>query len=404
MKRLLSIQNVSKVFKIRHTHEPYLTLRDSLKGIFKKREKTEMFYALKDISFDVFEGESVGIIGKNGAGKSTLLKILSRITPPASGRILADGRIASLLEVGTGFHPELTGRENIFLNGSVLGMKRSEIAGNFDDIVNFSGVEKFLDTPLKHYSSGMQLRLAFAVAAHLNPEILIIDEVLAVGDAEFQKRCIAKMESVSQSGRTILFVSHNMAAVKQLCQRCIVLKEGKVAYDGNSEKAIELYLGADNVSDVYKRNVKEPLKGNLKTTIEEAWIEDKNGNHSNEFLIGDDISVVFTVVSHTISDKIKLAVQLRSSDGTSLANMIDVDSRYDSQYIEGKKQIRVTVKDIRFYPDLYYFSIWAGDANSMDVFDFAEDCLRFHVVNGGNLTSRHLPRSAGLLFLTPEWK
>jgi lipopolysaccharide transport system ATP-binding protein len=214
MKPILEIQNIGKKYRIQHLAGGYLSLRERMKEAFMFKENvSEDFWALKDVSFEVQAGKSIGIIGRNGAGKSTLLKILSKITPPTTGRIVSRGRIASLLEVGTGFHPELTGRENIFFNGSLLGMKRIEIAAKFDEIVDFSGVEKFLDTPLKHYSSGMQLRLAFAVAAFLEPEILIIDEVLAVGDAEFQRKCLGKMEDVSKSGRTILFVSHNMAAV-----------------------------------------------------------------------------------------------------------------------------------------------------------------------------------------------
>ncbi|HEY4799891.1 MAG TPA: ABC transporter ATP-binding protein, partial [Bacteroidia bacterium] len=218
------------------------SIRDSLFDIFKKKSSTEDFWALKDISFDVFPGESIGIIGKNGAGKSTLLKILSKITPPTEGKIISRGRIASLLEVGTGFHPELTGKENIFFNGSILGMKRKEILKKYDDIVDFSGVEKFIDTPLKHFSSGMQLRLAFAVAAFLEPEILVIDEVLAVGDAEFQKKCIGKMEDVSKSGRTIFFVSHNMTAVGNLCAKSILIQNGKIKIKGTSPEVIQNYL------------------------------------------------------------------------------------------------------------------------------------------------------------------
>lgn len=240
MKPVIEIEKVSKKFRIHGNKEQYLSLGDSIQNIFKKNRK-EDFYALKDISFEVHEGESVGIMGKNGAGKSTLLKIISKITPPTSGSITYRGRVASLLEVGTGFHSELTGRENIFMNGSILGMRKHEIKKNFDSIVDFAGVEKFIDTPLKHYSSGMQLRLAFAVAAFLENEILIIDEVLAVGDAEFQKKCIGKMGEVSKSGRTLLFVSHNMAALKSLCSRGILLKDASVHYDGGSQKAIELY-------------------------------------------------------------------------------------------------------------------------------------------------------------------
>lgn len=227
MKPILEIQNISKKFIINHDQQPYLSIRDSITNIFKPKKTKEEFWALRDVNFNIEQGDTVGIVGKNGAGKSTLLKILSKITPPTSGKIIGRGRIASLLEVGTGFHPELSGRENIFMNGSILGMKRVEILRNFDAIVDFAGIERFIDTPLKHYSSGMQLRLAFAVAAFLENEILIIDEVLAVGDAEFQKKCMGKMGDVSKSGRTILFVSHNMSAVKELCKLGVLLSNGK---------------------------------------------------------------------------------------------------------------------------------------------------------------------------------
>src|SRR5258706_953802 len=227
MKPILEIRDIGKKYKIQHLTGGYLSLRERLVSFLKfKRNGVEDFWALKDVSFAVQPGESIGIIGRNGAGKSTLLKILSKITPPTTGRIISRGRIASLLEVGTGFHLELTGRENAFFNGSLLGMKRKEIEGKFGEIVDFSGVEKFLDTPLKHYSSGMQLRLAFAVAAFLEPEILIIDEVLAVGDAEFQKKCLGKMEDVSKNGRTILFVSHNLSALQRLCKTSVILTQG----------------------------------------------------------------------------------------------------------------------------------------------------------------------------------
>ncbi|NJM27000.1 MAG: ABC transporter ATP-binding protein, partial [Bacteroidia bacterium] len=239
---MLEVHDISKRYQIQHIAGGYFSLRERIQGGFRfEKMKKEAFFALNDISFDVHRGESVGIIGRNGAGKSTLLKILSRITPPSSGKIVTRGRIASLLEVGTGFHPELTGRENVYFNGSLLGMKRKEIASKFDEIVDFSGVEKFLDTPLKHYSSGMQLRLAFAVAAFLEPEILVIDEVLAVGDAEFQKKCLGKMEDVTRSGRTILFVSHNMAAVENLCRKGVLLGGGKIVEQGPIQKVIGTY-------------------------------------------------------------------------------------------------------------------------------------------------------------------
>lgn len=242
MKPIIEIHNLSKQFHIGGKAESYLALRDVLSKPFTRKKEKEKFYALRDVSFNVNPGDSVGIIGKNGAGKSTLLKILSKITPPTKGRIVCRGRIASLLEVGTGFHPELTGRENIYMNGSVLGMRRKEIGQHFDEIVAFSGVEQFLDTPLKRYSSGMQLRLAFAVAAHLQPEILIIDEVLAVGDADFQKKCLGKMNEISHSGRTVIFVSHDMNSIEQLCNRAIILINGKVAEEGIPHTLIGNYL------------------------------------------------------------------------------------------------------------------------------------------------------------------
>src|SRR6218665_2994530 len=243
MKPILEIQHISKKFRIQHEKQSYLSLRDSLVSVFKKNSSTsEEFYALRDVNFNVQPGESIGIIGKNGAGKSTLLKILSKITPPTSGKIISRGRIASLLEVGTGFHPELSGRENVFMNGSILGMRRNEIQKNFDAIVDFAGVEKFIDTPLKHYSSGMQLRLAFAVAAFLENEVLIIDEVLAVGDAEFQRKCMGKMNDVSKSGRTVILVSHSMNAVQSLADKAVYLKGGQTEGIIPVQTAIQTYF------------------------------------------------------------------------------------------------------------------------------------------------------------------
>ena len=230
--------------KIRGREDPNSIVRSDFSPHYG-RIKGDQFWALQDINVGIKTGEVLGIIGKNGAGKSTLLKILSRVTAPSKGLVTAKGRIASLLEVGTGFHPELTGRENIFLNGAILGMSRDEIKVKLEEIIDFSGVEAFIDTPVKRYSSGMYVRLAFAVAAHLEPEILVIDEVLAVGDAEFQKKCLGKMESISRAGRTILFVSHNLTAVKSLCSKGLVLSEGKVLFEGNTDEAVEQYIGSD---------------------------------------------------------------------------------------------------------------------------------------------------------------
>jgi lipopolysaccharide transport system ATP-binding protein len=259
-KSIIQAENLGKKYLIRHQRiEGYASLRDSLMhwgqslGRFFVRRlqggppglpAREEFWALKDVSFEIPDGDAVGIIGRNGAGKSTLLKVLSRITAPTQGRVRIGGRVASLLEVGTGFHPELTGRENVFLNGAILGMTKKEIARKFDEIVAFAEVEKFLDTPVKHYSSGMYMRLAFAVAAHLEPEILIVDEVLAVGDAAFQDKCLGKMESVTRGGRTVLFVSHNMAAVQRLCKTAILLEGGQIRMQSSSQQVVAHYLAS----------------------------------------------------------------------------------------------------------------------------------------------------------------
>jgi lipopolysaccharide transport system ATP-binding protein len=265
---IIKVENLGKKYRLQHQGEKqrYTALRDvianKVKGLFQKRKaesgkrkSEEDFWALKDVSFEVKQGEVVGIIGRNGAGKSTLLKILSRITEPTKGSVRIRGRVASLLEVGTGFHPELTGRENVFLNGAILGMHRAEIRKKFDEIVAFAEVEKFLDTPVKRYSSGMYVRLAFAVAAHLEPEILIVDEVLAVGDAQFQKKCLGKMQEVSKGGRTVLFVSHNMAAIASLTSRSVVLSSGQKVCDDKSNLAIQYYSQRSNTLTPKHKNL-----------------------------------------------------------------------------------------------------------------------------------------------------
>ncbi len=268
---VINIESLSKSYMVGHIKAPterYIALRDVMarnaKSLLRKTkdmlqgkpiiqgDEVEEFWALKDVSFEVKQGDRVGIIGRNGAGKSTLLKILSRITEPTIGRITIKGRVASLLEVGTGFHPELTGRENIFLNGAILGMSRKEIQRKYNEIVEFAEVEKFLDTPVKRYSSGMYVRLAFAVAAHLEPEILVVDEVLAVGDAQFQKKCLGKMAEVSKEGRTVLFVSHNMQAIQNLCSTCVLFDQGRLQEIGLPEKVISHYIGADGFDSTTK--------------------------------------------------------------------------------------------------------------------------------------------------------
>ncbi len=294
---IISIENLGKKYRLTHQAErqKYTALRDVIadgaKRMFSWRREpgtastVEEFWALKDVSLEIKQGEVVGIIGRNGAGKSTLLKILSRITEPTTGRIRTRGRVASLLEVGTGFHPELTGRENVYLNGAILGMTRVEIKRKFDEIVAFAEVEKFLDTPVKRYSSGMYVRLAFAVAAHLEPEILIVDEVLAVGDAAFQKKCLGKMEDVSKEhGRTVIFVSHNMAAVKSLTRRCIVLEKGCVISDGTTESAIRQYSQLANRPSLDARNT-EWGRGKH-TVIRDMKVVDDTGELTRQYTPG----------------------------------------------------------------------------------------------------------------------
>lgn len=291
-KPILEFRNLSKKYKLYHEKKAYLTFRESLGSLFRPAKGyDEDFWVLKDINFNVNKGESLGIIGKNGAGKSTLLKILSRISPPTKGSILCRGRVASLLEVGTGFHPELNGRENIYMNGSLLGMRRNEINRRFNEIVEFSGVERFLDTPLKHYSSGMQLRLAFSVAAHLDPEIMVIDEVLAVGDAAFQRRCLGKMNEISNSGRTILFVSHNFSAIQSLCTSCIYLSDGKVKYTGTPEDVIQNYL--QDISIVKDLHEDDKHPGDDVARLLNSGMKSKGQVSTRNVDIADDFYIEF---------------------------------------------------------------------------------------------------------------
>jgi ABC-type polysaccharide/polyol phosphate transport system, ATPase component len=308
MKPILEVKHITKQFKIGAKQERYLSLRDVLANPFKKKDNdAKTFLALDDVSFDVYPGESIGIIGRNGAGKSTLLKILSRITPPTSGKITCRGRIASLLEVGTGFHPELTGRENIYMNGSILGMRKSEIDKHFDGIVDFSGVEKFIDTALKHFSSGMQLRLAFAVAAFLEPEILIIDEVLAVGDAEFQKKCLGKMDEVSKSGRTVLFVSHNMGVIAELCKKGILLNYGKLLIQDNVNTVLDKYntLLSTSVAS-YQNNAAVNIEA---IHIDSVTLQSMSGN--NIFSFDEEIVVEIKInIGEGFFEGINLGVAL----------------------------------------------------------------------------------------------
>jgi lipopolysaccharide transport system ATP-binding protein len=417
---VITVEQLEKKYTIGHQRqERYVALRDVIahtaRGVWQRmrhplspnREQInlEEIWALQDVNFEVKQGERIGIIGRNGAGKTTLLKILSRITPPTIGRVHIKGRVASLLEVGTGFHPELTGRENIYLNGAILGMTRQEIKKKFDEIVAFAEVEKFLDTPVKRYSSGMYVRLAFAVAAHLEPEILLVDEVLAVGDAQFQKKCLGKMEDVTKEGRTVLFVSHNMAAITQLCSQCILLEQGRITCQGKTETVVGNYmnLGGGEKGSVNLEN-NQYRKGNRQVVFIWAKTCKHDGEVVQDFSIGDDLYIHFAIyATHLIKD-IKLAVQLKTSDGINLCNMIDTDSKFQVEQVEGLQAYSICLRDIRLYPDTYYLSFWAGSTNSIEVYDHVEDCLMCHILDGGKLTMRPLPRPAGIFFFTPDWR
>ena len=386
---IIKVENISKEFVLMHeSREKYTSLRDTIshraKKIFSfngsgnKTITKETFHALNDVSFEIQEGDRLGIIGRNGAGKSTLLKILSRITEPSSGRITIKGRVASLLEVGTGFHPELTGRENIFLNGAILGMSRVEIRKKFDEIVAFAEVEKFLDTPVKRYSSGMYVRLAFAVAAHLEPEILIVDEVLAVGDAQFQKKCLGKMEDVSKNeGRTVLFVSHNMGVVTQLCKSAILLSKGSIAYMGNATGAVDRYLNLNMNSEIY-----ENKDSDKEFYVEKAYLLDEKGSYSNSFITSSQIIFRFTINKKIANSFVKLSCTIQSKTGEYLTTFVeDLENWFDST--NGSRTFQVIYPGGVLAPNSYAFRI-AIFVTSGQVYDLAEMICPFSIIDEGS--------------------
>lgn len=402
---------ISKAYRI--DHQPgsrYRTLRESIASVIRRpRERSkdglhETVWALKDVSFWVNRGEALGIIGRNGAGKSTLLKILSRITSPTAGRAEVFGRLGSLLEVGTGFHPELTGRENVFLNGAILGMTRREIQLRFDEIVDFAETERYLDTPVKRYSTGMYMRLAFAVAAHLETDILLVDEVLAVGDSAFQQKCLGKMEDVATQGRTVLFISHNLAAISQLCANALLLDGGGVAAHGPTQEVVDSYLGSMNAAGHINLGARSHADGTGGALFEHAEVQDIAGRRREDFSVGDDICVVFGLRLSDSRPRTKLAVSIRTSDGVPIAHAVDDDSKFELGVETGEWSVRVIFRDVRLYPGSYRISLWAVDHANTETFDYAEDCLTFRIVDGGRMTMRWLPRHSGLLFMTPDWQ
>lgn len=406
----VSVRGLAKSYTIAKNAVQHSTMGEALihklKNPLAKPEK-DTFWALNDVNFDIQKGDVVGIIGRNGAGKSTLLKILSRITEPTRGRIDLYGRVGSLLEVGTGFHPELTGRENVFLNGAILGMKKSEIARQFDAIVDFSGTAQFLDTPVKRYSSGMYVRLAFAVAAHLNPEILIIDEVLAVGDAEFQKKCMGKMRDVADSGRTILFVSHNMAAITNLCTKAVLLKSGSLEFYGKTAEAEKIYLHSRTAAGVEaKKNLQDYRPAWAKPYITGCRVLNSSGEEQDTFPLGADVTfeVTFTTPPGVELNKPELGVVINHA---MLGTAGGVNTRMtgfevnNGPYTSGIMHCRI--KRLPFLHGNYTADLWLGDG-LVDV-DALLGSVSFTLEPSDIYGTGQIPfGDMGLAFIEPQWR
>ncbi len=380
----ISIENLGKRYEVDRLRGPQKGLRhvfeDALRAPFAtlrrrmQSRQVKEFWALRGVSLQIQRGEVVGVIGRNGAGKSTMLKLLSRITVPTEGRIRIDGRVASLLEVGTGFHQELTGRENIFLNGAILGMSRAEIIRKFDEIVEFAEVGEFLDTPVKRYSSGMYVRLAFAVAAHLNPEILIVDEVLAVGDASFQRKCLGKMSSIAQSGRTVLFVSHNLEAVRTLCERVVWIKDGRIEQDGPVDAVVENYFNALSSSETFSAHCDEHG-----FVVERVLLKDGAGEVSTHFSPGEDMIVEIDYRADQPLDQPYIILAIQGVNGSCFtANMLLDGNRPD--VLQGQGKLACRFKALPILPQSYSVKMAIRTRNGNDRVLETTDVAFFNVV------------------------
>lgn len=353
------------------------SLKRALTGRSRRPKATsalEDFWALQDISFQIRQGDRVGIVGRNGAGKSTLLKILSRITEPSLGEVRIRGRVASLLEVGTGFHPELTGRENIFLNGAILGMSKAEIQRKFDEIVAFAEVERFLDTPVKRYSSGMYVRLAFAVAAHLEPEILIVDEVLAVGDAQFQSKCLGKMQDVAQNGRTVLFVSHNMAAVRQLCTSAILLQKGQLVMTGSGEQVVSRYLSSPQSNANQGRRISP-----YGIELVEIALQDADNLPTESLVFDRDYSLKVSLQAHEPLMNCGVVVNLFDSVGTLVSTLCSTEEGIAPFALRDRHDVIFDLPRLPLFPGEYRASVYIFRPNDGIAYLEAEDALCFEV-------------------------
>ncbi len=389
---------------VRGKEDPFINLGDTNEQ--NKTGNSRYVWALNNINFEVKQGEIIGIIGKNGAGKSTLLKLLSKITSPTKGEITITGRLASLLEVGTGFHPDLTGRENTFLNGAILGMTKKEVKTKFDEIVAFSGIERYIDSPVKRYSSGMYVRLAFAVAAHLEPEILIIDEVLAVGDAEFQKKCLGKLQDVANEGRTVIFVSHNLAAIKTLCSRCIVLTNGHISYEGDVDISVVNYLKADGFGGLKEYKV---FDGQSSISIPECdllsvGVKAKEKHFGDPIRMDEEVELVIKYKKKIRNCTLDVTIQVKDSSGNYLFVCSSARSTIESNMGRiGVYEYTLEIDSNFFNPDTFYI-------NLLVVKDKKTTCLRqedvifFHILDKERVLGEWMGKSAAPLFLNFPWR
>ncbi len=414
---VIRVENLSKKYIIGHQkQERYTALRDVIsngaksfwQGLTGDRKSqsndvSEDFWALKDVDFEIKQGDRVGIIGRNGAGKSTLLKILSRITEPTSGKISIKGRVASLLEVGTGFHPELTGRENVYLNGAILGMDRYEIKKKFDEIVAFAEVEKFLDTPVKRYSSGMYVRLAFAVAAHLEPEILIVDEVLAVGDAQFQKKCLGKMEDVSQEGRTVLFVSHNMGAIKRLCTQAIYLESGQIKGIDSTELIVQSYLSYHSMSASLTDKQGEKLISDSDLDVLDFYSCDFEGNWREIFKTSENVGFFIKYQLKTCQANLRVGIDLYSYiNGEILFRAFDDDVDIQSRDPDTFEAVCLIPSNL-LKPGIYAASLQIGIHNARWIVD-NKVMRQVSIESVDGVNSYYSDSRPGIIMPQVEWK
>lgn len=397
---LLSAEGLGKKYRLGSDAALHTSVREAITAAWSRAigrsqpaaDDARTIWALQDVSFEVRRGERLGIVGRNGAGKSTLLKLVSRLTEPTRGRLRGRGRLGTLLEIGTGFHPELSGRENIYLSGAVMGMKRAEIVRRFDEIVAFSEMERFLDTPVKRYSSGMYVRLAFAVAAHLEPDILVVDEVLAVGDINFQRKCLGRMAEVAGEGRTVLFVSHNMAAIKQLCSRAILLEEGRVLADGDPNETIASYANAMSISPVGSRRRAAPLPGAGVAWISEAKLFDSTGGEAAQLYFSEPFTVHVVIEAETAMNDAILEVGISTADGLRVATLANTDAGGKHLVLEpGVQSVDVQI-DMALLPGTgYAIDLAVHRSASGFVVDSAERILSFAVINVARNSSDHYP-------------